>query len=88
MPGARLNIADVALSGRDPDAPAMLWADEDSPSLVHTLSLGQLRRESEQVAASLLAFGMQPGHHTFLTLSCFPYPINPLLVRAHRSSGP
>jgi hypothetical protein len=87
MPGGQLNIAAIALSDRDPDAPAMLWAEEDSPSLVHTLSLSQLRRESEEVAASLLIIGMQPGHHSFLSLFGFHLRVS-APGQSKQTSGP
>lgn len=33
LPGARLNIAESALCVRDPDAPALLWAEEEAPEV-------------------------------------------------------
>lgn len=61
FPGALLNIADCALSGRDPDAPAVVWAEEGSPTTLHTLSLGELRLQSQAVAAALGRRGIPPG---------------------------
>ena len=61
LPGARLNIGACALGCRDPDAPALLWAEEEAPTAVNTVTLGQLRRQSEQVAAALQARNLQPG---------------------------
>lgn len=61
LPGARLNIAESALSARDPDAPAVVWAEEGHPQCVHSLTLGQLRRRSVRVAVALKAAGIQPG---------------------------
>ncbi|KAK9862190.1 hypothetical protein WJX84_000590 [Apatococcus fuscideae] len=61
LPGARLNIAESCLEGRDPDAPAVVWADEASPRGIHTISLGSLRQRSLQVAAALNQHGIQAG---------------------------
>lgn len=61
LPGARLNIAECALGGRDPDAAAVLWASEGAPQDVRTVSLGQLRRRACRVAAALRGAGYQPG---------------------------
>lgn len=61
LPGARLNIAESALCMRDPDAPAMLWADEDAPDVVHSMTLGELRQRAQHFAAALSAAGHSPG---------------------------
>lgn len=61
LPGARLNIAECALSGRDPDAAAVLWAPEGAPQDLRSMTLGQLRRRASRVAAALRAAGYQPG---------------------------
>ena len=61
LPGARLNIAESALNGRDPDAPALIWAIEEAPDTLHTLSLGELRAQAVHFAASLHAAGFSPG---------------------------
>lgn len=61
LPGARLNIAESCFEGRDPDAPALVWADEASPRAIHTTSLGSLRLQSFHVAASLQQLGIRPG---------------------------
>jgi hypothetical protein len=61
LPGARMNIAESALSVQDPDAPALVWADEADPTNIHTLSLGQLRTRCYQCAAALRASGFSPG---------------------------
>ena len=59
--GARLNIAESALSARDPDAPAVVWAEEGHPESVHSLTLGQLRQRCVRVAVALKSAGIQPG---------------------------
>ena len=56
LPGARLN-----LSGRDPDAAAVLWAPEGAPQDVQTVTLGQLRGRARRVAAALRGAGYEPG---------------------------
>eukprot|EP00884_Botryococcus_braunii_P002914 jgi/Botrbrau1/12623/Bobra.0169s0150.1 len=61
LPGARMNIAESALSVRDPDPPALLWAEENSPCQVHSLSLGRLRDMCYRTAAALRAAGFSPG---------------------------
>ena len=61
LPGARLNIAESALCVRDQDAPALLWAEEETPQLVRALTLGELRLRSEHFAAALRAAGHTPG---------------------------
>ena len=61
LPGARLNVAESALCVRDPDVPAVIWATEEAPDVLHTLSLGELRREAMRFAAALRAAGFSPG---------------------------
>jgi acyl-coenzyme A synthetase/AMP-(fatty) acid ligase len=61
LPGAQLNIAESALTGRDPDAPALIWATEEAPETLHTLSLGTLCAQAMHFAASLHAAGFLPG---------------------------
>ena len=61
LPGARMNIAQSALSMRDPDAPALIWAAEEAPDALHTLSLGELRSEALRFAAALRKAGFSPG---------------------------
>lgn len=61
LPGARMNIAESALSMRDPDAPALIWAAEEAPDTLHTLSLGQLRRRAMHFATALRNAGFSPG---------------------------
>ena len=61
LPGARLNIAECALTGWDPDAPALVWAAEDFPNRLHSLTLDQLRRRCYAFAASLCSCGYRPG---------------------------
>ena len=61
LPGARLNIADCALRGWDPDAPALVWAAEGAPQDLRTLTLDQLRRRAYAVATSLRSCGYHPG---------------------------
>lgn len=59
LPGARLNIAESCLEGRDNDSIAIVWAEEDGA--LQTLSLGQLRRRSNEVAWAIQAAGFLPG---------------------------
>ena len=61
LPGAHMNIADSALSMRDPDAPALIWAAEEAPGALHTLSLGELRTEALRFAAALKRAGFSAG---------------------------
>jgi hypothetical protein len=61
LPGARLNIAECALRGWDPDAPALVWAAEGAPERLRALTLDQLRRRAYAVAASLRSCGYRPG---------------------------
>ncbi|KFM24179.1 Acetyl-coenzyme A synthetase [Auxenochlorella protothecoides] len=61
FPGARLNVAECALAGRDPDRPAVVWAEEGTPTELHTLSLGALAQRAQHVADALRAAGFQPG---------------------------
>ena len=68
--GARLNIAESALSARDPDAPAVVWAEEGHPESVHSLTLGQLRRRCVRVAIALKSAGIQPGGSLKAGLKC------------------
>ena len=63
LPGARLNVAESALCVRDPDVPAVIWATEEAPDVLHTLSLGGLHREAMRFAAALRAAGFSPGAH-------------------------
>jgi acyl-coenzyme A synthetase/AMP-(fatty) acid ligase len=48
-------------AGRDPDRPAIVWADEATPEMLHSMTLGQLRGDSAHVADALRALGLQPG---------------------------
>ena len=66
LPGARLNVAERALCVRDPDVPAVMWATEEAPNALHTLSLGGLRREAMRFAAALRAAGFSPGVRSML----------------------
>ncbi|KAI3435948.1 hypothetical protein D9Q98_002006 [Chlorella vulgaris] len=61
LPNARFNIAECALTGRDPDRPAIVWADEATPHVLHSMSLGQLATRSAHVAAALRSMGLKPG---------------------------
>ncbi len=58
LPGARLNIAESALCARDEDAPALLWAEEESPEVCVCHSAGVLRSSAP---AMLLHHGTQGG---------------------------
>lgn len=61
LPGARLNIAECALCCRDPDAAALLWAEEGAPDVLRRVTLRSLRASSFRVAAALWAAGFRPG---------------------------
>ena len=56
-----MNIVASALSMRDPDAPGLIWATEEAPDALHTLSLGELRREALRFSAALRKAGFSPG---------------------------
>ena len=61
LPGARFNIAEAALCIRHAASPAIVWADESSPTQLARVSLGQLKQRCQQVAAALAAAGFRPG---------------------------
>ncbi|DBA69755.1 TPA: hypothetical protein ACH3X2_012479 [Trebouxia sp. C0005] len=61
LPGARFNIAEAALCTRHAASPAIVWADESSPSQLARVSLGQLKQRCQQLAAALAAAGFSPG---------------------------
>lgn len=50
-----------AAAGRDPDAPAIVWADEEAPDVLHSWTLGQLAERSAHIAEGLRAMGLRPG---------------------------
>ncbi|MEW5299974.1 MAG: hypothetical protein WDW36_002940 [Sanguina aurantia] len=62
FPGARLNIAHCALHSQRavPCCPAMVWAEQDSPSVLHAMSIEQLRASVAQTAGSVLQL-FKPG---------------------------
>ena len=66
LPGARLNVAESALCVRDPDVPAVIWATEEAPDALQTLSLAELRRGAMRFAAALRAAGFSPGAHALV----------------------
>ena len=63
FPGARLNIAAAALQGQthDPDAQAIVSANEADPAKTLTLTYRELGLQVKHVAATLLAAGQGPG---------------------------
>ena len=63
LPGAKLNIAESALWGRDDSAKALCWADESASQSVHSMTWADLRAQSSAVAAALQAQGLQPGQN-------------------------
>ena len=69
LPGAKLNIAESAVCNRSPDAIAIVWADESSPSQLATVSWGQLKHRCQHVAAALVAAGFEPGMPEDLAIS-------------------
>ncbi|KAI8464379.1 MAG: hypothetical protein J3K34DRAFT_388561 [Monoraphidium minutum] len=62
LPGARLNIAEAALScpRAPPDAPAVLWAPEGRPRDVRAVSRAELRQRCHHVASCISA-RFRPG---------------------------
>ena len=84
LPGARLNVAESALCVRDPDAPAVIWATEEAPDVLHTLSLGELRREAMRFAAALRAAGFSPGAHFCMSAEGGGAVVQPLWLRCFR----
>ena len=63
LPGAKLNIAESALWGREDSAPALAlcWAEELAPQSMHSVTWADLRAQSILVASALQAQGLQPG---------------------------
>lgn len=61
LPGARLNIAEAALSGWDLDLPAIVWADESLPDKIETLSRRDICFRVQHVANALKAWGLEAG---------------------------
>jgi acyl-coenzyme A synthetase/AMP-(fatty) acid ligase len=72
LPGARFNIAECALTGHDPDRPAILWAAEDSPTAVHTITRGELAQQAQHIANALRAWGLHPGDPVGLDMPMVP----------------
>ncbi len=70
LPGACFNIAEAALCTRHAASPAIVWADESTPSQLARVSLGQLKQRCQQVATALAAAGFRPGMCPFT----FPVP--------------
>jgi acyl-coenzyme A synthetase/AMP-(fatty) acid ligase len=52
-----------------------VWADEATPHVLHSMSLGQLATHSAHVAAALRSMGLKPGAvhtlHCSRTRKCF-----------------
>lgn len=61
FPGARLNIAESALSRENAGNPALIWAEEQSPTRLQKMTLADLRQKCRQVAAQLQSMGIKPG---------------------------
>lgn len=72
LPGARFNIAECALTGHDPDRPAILWAGEDSPTTIHTITRGELALQAQHIADALHAWGLKPGDAVGLDMPMVP----------------
>lgn len=68
LPDARLNIAECALSGADPDAPAVLYASEAQPEEIRCINYGQLSRRAYRFASALQASGLTPGSSVGLVM--------------------
>ncbi|KAG7669817.1 hypothetical protein KSW81_007961 [Nannochloris sp. 'desiccata'] len=75
LPGARFNIAECALTGHDPDRPAILWAAEDSPTTVHTITRGELAQQAQHFANSLHAWDLKPGDAVGLDMPMVPQAV-------------
>lgn len=73
FPAARLNIAHCALHSQRalPSCPAMVWAEQDSPSVLHSMTIEQLRASVAQTAWSVLQL-FKPGEymHTLYHVHC------------------
>lgn len=61
FPGARGNIAEMALAGGNTGNTAIVWAEEGEPRALHHMSLGELRDISTRIGARLVALGRKPG---------------------------
>ena len=72
LPGAQFNVAECALSGWDPDRPAIVWAMEHSPTQLHSMSRGQLAQRAYYVAESLRVLGLRPGDAVGLVMPMVP----------------
>jgi acyl-coenzyme A synthetase/AMP-(fatty) acid ligase len=73
LPGARFNIAECALTGHDPDRPAILWAAaEDSPTSIHTITRGELAQQAQHISDALHVWGLKPGDAVGLDMPMVP----------------
>lgn len=72
LANARLNIAEVSLTGHDPDRPAIVWAHESSPQSIETVTRAALMVRVQQVADALQAIGMNPSDAVALDMSFSP----------------
>lgn len=74
LPYARLNIAAAALCRRPENAAAIIWADEAAPDQLTSMTLGELKRSCQHVAAALGAAGFVAGRfccmHRVKTPAC------------------
>ena len=61
LAGARLNIAEAALSGWDYDLPAVVWADEAAPRQIKRITRKELAIQVQRVASALKAWGVEAG---------------------------
>lgn len=78
LPQARFNIAECALRWRDGDLPAILWAHEATPKVIHTMTRRKLAQLAQQVADSLLKWGIMPGSNVAINM-----PMSPESVAAY-----
>lgn len=79
LPGARFNIAECALTGHDPDRPAIIWAAEDSPTTLHTITRGELAQQAHHVADALIAWGLRPGDAVGVDMPMVPEAVTAFL---------
>lgn len=56
-----MNIAESCFRDRDPDAVAIVFADENDPTKIRSMTYGELEQECRRVVASIQACGYKPG---------------------------
>ncbi len=56
-----MNIADSALSRGNPGNPALVWAEEETPTELQHMTVPSLRQECMKLAALLQTMGIKAG---------------------------